>query len=154
MVPKKKPATPAEAVTAAAESVTEVATDIAEAAKITAANNALKFRIWEAIIGGIVAIFLGYIQLQTLLAVNGAVTTSTQNAKQIQEVQVTTEKTHKLVNSQSLVAAELHAVTAKRLAEITKDPRDLASAELAEKVVVEQREKQARAEAEEKLKGK
>lgn len=153
MTPKKsKDAT--EAVADAAEAATSAASAIAEAARVSATNSALKFRIWEAIIAGVVTVLLGWIQLHTLLAVNAA-TSATANtalkvdatAAEVKQVKETGIATHQLVNSGSLIDLELHLVTAKRLAEMSNDPRDEAAVMLVEKKIADHKEKMAKEEA-------
>lgn len=151
---KKSAADATEAVAEAADAAVGAAAAIGDAARASAASNALKFRIWEAIIGGLVAAFLGYINLQTLLATNVAISSSKStaekveaNAAEVKQVKETTLSTHALVNSGSLVDLELHLVTARRLAQMSNDPRDAAVVELIERKIFDHKEKMIKEEA-------
>lgn len=62
--------------------------------------------------------------------------------KKLDEISKTATDTHTLVNSNMAVQLKLHAVTARRLSEITKDPVDIKAAELAEQLVSEHETKQ------------
>jgi hypothetical protein len=61
--------------------------------------------------------------------------------------QETGQMTHALVNSAFGTQLKLHAVTARRLAEITKDPADVEAANAAEQLLMEHQQKQANADA-------
>lgn len=146
-----------DAVSDAAEAASDAAGAIADAARVSAASNAIKFRIWEAIIAGVVAIALGYIQLRTLEAVNSAVISSSntaikidQTVAEVKQVKATAAATHSLVNSGSLTDLELHLVTAKRLVEKSNDPRDVELMALLEKKIADHKEKMTKEEAEHK----
>lgn len=154
--PKRQKKTDAatEAVTDAADAAVGAAAAIGDAARASAASNALKFRIWEAIIAGLVAAFLGYVNLQTLLATNVAISSSKStaekveaNSAEVKQVKETAIATHELVNSGSLVDLELHLVTAKRLVQMSSDPRDAAIVELIERKIADHKEKMTKEEA-------
>lgn len=120
---------------------------------------------WQALIAGIVTLVLAYMQMRTKQAVVSTASDAkievvkvAEKAEQVKTtLEVSTKKTdaaliglarvakdtHTLVNSNMGIQLKLHAATSKRLALISKDPDDIAAAELAELLFQEHNKKQA-----------
>jgi len=115
--------------------------------------------VWQALIAGVVAVALGWIQMKTKDAVDKgtveakASATETKIAvqevketladttavtdKKLNEIVETGQLTHDLVNSASLVQLRLYAGAVRRIADITKDKKDAETATAAEKLLQE-----------------
>lgn len=109
--------------------------------------------MFSTIIAGIVAIFLGYMQYSTKVSVVQSaekveiVKTTLDEAKEeivekVDEIVVTTDKVHGLVNSNMAIQLKISAVALRRLADLTKNPTDIQAAELAEASLEEHMRKQ------------
>lgn len=102
--------------------------------------------VWTAMIVAVVGAVVSYFQIQAAAEVEKVrITlkeTTEHTSAEIAEVKQTTNATHTLVNSASLVQLRLYAVAARRIATLTNDPADIEAAELAEKLAQEHQEKQ------------
>jgi hypothetical protein len=128
---------------------------------IMAAYLALSDTVWTAIVGGIVAVMLAFIQVLTLLltqrnarqaaekveSVKRALQDSTSATEwKLKSIAATGEKVHVLVNSRMGAVLQLSARQARRIANITKDTpegaADNAAADEAESLLKEHESKQ------------
>lgn len=83
--------------------------------------------VWQAIIAGIVTLALAWMNLR------------------LGKIATVAATTHELVNSASLVQLRLYAVSARRVAELTGNARDIDAAMAAEKLVEEHEARQKKA---------
>jgi len=85
--------------------------------------------VWTGIIGGVVALGLGYMQMRT--------------ASKIDKIARVSESTHILVNSNMGIQLRINAVATRRLALMTGEKDDTEAANLAERLYLEHQTKQA-----------
>lgn len=102
--------------------------------------------VWQAIIAGIVTIVIAWIGQRASnqveqVRVDLSKTTAIVD-KKLDDIADTSDKTHELVNSASLVQLRLYSVAARRIAVLTKDPADLKAADQAEALYIEHEKKQ------------
>lgn len=96
--------------------------------------------LWQAVIAGVVTCVLAYIQLQTRKAIKD-------NTDVTNDIKVVTTDTHGLVNSNMGIQLQLNAALSRRIAELTKDPADIAAALESLKVYEAHIAKQAKVDA-------
>lgn len=114
--------------------------------------------VWQALIAGIVTIALAYMQMRTKNAVDSASADRKAEAaaatSKAEEVRATLESSkidtdaklgeiHTLVNSNMERQLRLTAAALRRIANLTKDPKDKKAAVLAEDLLQEHIKKQA-----------
>jgi hypothetical protein len=125
--------------------------------------------VWQALIGAVATVVLAYLQVRNGQKVDAA---GEQNkkasdaaagkAEEVKEaldkhtvktdqkldgIAETSDRTHALVNNAMAVQLRLNATTARRLAELTKDQKDVDAADAAEKLVAVHQERQAASDA-------
>lgn len=160
MIPRKKPAKPV------GVTLEEVSPSVVEA--VTPSWSAV-FSQWATAASAIAVavtllgnIYLQHVQAKAALeqARSAAVkveevrtalkTSDAKTEDSLEEIKQTGEAVHVLVNSSMSAQLKISAVALKRIAVMTKDPDDIAAAELAEKLLKEHDDKQNKVDQKEK----
>lgn len=107
--------------------------------------------LWNSLIAAVMTCVLAYMSHQmdraatAVAEVKETLTqTNADESKQLKDIAKTGEATHILVNSAMGAQLKLSAQTSRFKANTTKDPTDIAAAELAERLLQEHQEKQHR----------